>query len=160
MKRLAEWEKKLLPLSLLTTDEQARQIVTRNEGLLGALRKNTAYRGRVGCPHCTKSIKNDYLCHDCDWRFTVKKTSAINDMTCINFSFNGVTLCSVRKTVYRSGSSHEECIIYAAEFEKYSPFSNPKMRGRAFKFLKAHIKWGKRILDGTYREYAGRRCIW
>lgn len=151
--KLAKWEIKLLPLSLATTERQAKSIVLRNERLLVAAKKNVRYRGRIGCPHCKLAGRTPHAtylgkCSVCHWN------KLGGDRPCLGFSFDGVTGNTVEKFVKVEGKWIDSGLEYEMQYESYTPTPNRALRKRIVKILKAHILWGKRMMDGTYKKYA------
>lgn len=149
MIRLADWEKKLLPLSIVTSVQEAEKILERNEALLEAVRKNKAFEGSLGCPHCSRDC-GDYRCSVCRWAEIKSRARK----PCLHFKFDGVALNNVAQ--HNSKHSWYNSFIgisYGTTSETYHPISGKKIRANIFKFLKAHIKWAKRIIDGTYTAY-------
>lgn len=141
MVRLADWEKKLLPLSLVTTKAEAKQIVKRNRSLLWRFRLRIRRGSRYGCPHCLCPVIGPPQCYNCRWMLT----SGIG-RSCIGFEFDGVAL------------NKQHCVKYGPTAEKVVQ-SKVTPRKDVTKFLKAHILWGKRMIDGTYKRYAERHGV-
>jgi len=150
MKRLEKWELELLPVSLITPLKFARQVKKRNEALLKALEDGLAnWSGRVGCPHCIeakkKCMESGWLIPSCDYcRWSVsQKAKYIATEFCLKHKFGNVLYSDV-SVRYHDGS---ECLVGNLTYD------NTK------KFLKGHIRWADRIIDGTYAEYAEKHGI-
>ena len=135
MIRLAEWEKKLLPLALETPRTWGLWIVRRNEPLLKAALNKRSYTGEVGCPHC---IEAHMHCMKCSWE---RAFHYFNDYLCTTFPFGRIKGDSVKGVDY---------------WQEKEQVSAKHVNPSTISYLKAHILWGQRIYDGIYTAYANQ----
>ncbi len=144
MARLKTWEKTLLPVSLVTTKPFARQVLKRNKLLLERIEDGTwdDYVGKVGCPHC---LEVNEACSSCRWM--VYKHRSFHHQPvgkCAYALFDGVNL-------YTTGNE--------VKFSVDEEWFRGKPTKISIRFLKAHVLWAERILDGTYKQYAKEKGI-
>ena len=139
--RLSEWEKNLLPLSLVTTKRQAERILRRNRYLMRAAREHRIYSGSTGCPHCTyQNRKNCGL--RCPWKMVGGYLRSGSH--CLSVELDGVSYFGTSAVEYNSNSER----LTRAHTDDASVI-----------YLKAHILWARRMIDGTYKEYAKKEGI-
>jgi len=150
IKRLMEWEKDLLPLSLITPKKMARQILKRNKPMLkaweGGEDEMDYFRGDVGCPHCIESreLTSSAVCYACRWAVLADSFHGTREI-CLATDFGDFN-------TEESGIHYQP---YSEDFLCHVP-SEYEATGVV---LKGHIRWANRILDGTYKEYAKKHGI-
>lgn len=150
---IQNWEDDLLQVALNTPDWAAKQILERNQVLLDQLisiraqedngwpiSKDTCFHISIGCPHCSAN------CDRCLYTQVYGNICSPEDIlhfhdACLKFYFGKYRYMQVRGLTYTPTSAG--FVYHDCNFPKIS------------NFLRAHIQWATRMIDGTYRRYVG-----
>lgn len=145
MKKISEWEKDIILVSLVTTKKMARQVLAGNKAMLDAWYEDYGddFYGVIECPHC-QEINNNEGCRVCRWMLL-----DADEAICLTVAFGGVLYKNTLVNYRMNGEGFLD-----RKSNNSSDFDSDTVS-----FLQGHITWAKRILDGTYVEYAKRNGI-
>lgn len=132
---MRKWKRKALSaeelenlLHIPTTVAEAQQILKRNTGLLDALeRKDYAYTGNAGCPHC-----GDHACTECAWFL-------YGSAGCFDGMFGGLSVLSRTGVCY--GVDSESLFLPEASIDR------TRALRRARIFLRGHVEWAEAVIS-------------